>query len=68
MKNAEVAKKESYASADVAFIAENVYLVCAAFDMGCVIQASVDLEKLTATMILRPEQKIVFGQTVGLLE
>ena len=68
MKNAEEAKKESYASADAAFIAENIYLVCAAFDMGCVVRASVDKEKLSATMKLRPEQKIVLGQTVGFLK
>ena len=68
MKNAEEAKKESYASADAAFIAENVYLVCAAFDMGCVVRASVDKEKLSVTMKLRPEQKIVLGQTVGFLK
>lgn len=68
MKNAEEAKKESYASADAAFIAENVYLFCAAFDMGCVVRASVDREKLSATLKLRPEQKIVFGQTVGFLK
>ena len=68
MKNAEEAKKESYASADAAFIAENVYLFCAAFDMGCVVRASVEREILAATMKLRPEQKIVFGQTVGFLK
>ncbi|MEI6680715.1 MAG: nitroreductase family protein [Mariniphaga sp.] len=68
MKSAEEAKKDSYASADAAFIAENVYLFCAAFDMGCVIRASVDREKLAATLRLRPEQKIIFGQTVGYLK
>jgi SagB-type dehydrogenase family enzyme len=68
MKNAEEAKKESYASADAAFIAENVYLVCAAFDMGCVVRASLEKEKLSVTMKLRPEQKIIFGQTVGFLK
>lgn len=68
MKNAEEARKESYASADAAFIAENVYLFCAAFDMGCVVRASVDREKLSATMKLRPEQKIVLGQTLGFLK
>ncbi len=68
MKNAEEAKKESYAAADAAFIAENVYLFCAAFDMGSVVRASVDREKLAATMKLRPEQKIVFGQTLGYLK
>jgi len=44
MKSAEEAKREFYASADAAFVAENVYLVCAAFDMGCVVRASVDRE------------------------
>ena len=68
MKSAEESKKESYASADAAFIAENVYLVCAAFDMGCVVRASVDKEKLSVTMKLRPEQKVVLGQTVGFLK
>ena len=68
MKSAEETKKESYASADAAFIAENVYLVCAAFDMGCVLRASVDREKLSVTLKLRPEQKIVLCQTVGFLK
>lgn len=68
MKNTEEAKKESYTSADAAFIAENVYLFCDAFDMGCVVRASVDREKLSETMKLRPEQKIVLGQTAGFLK
>ncbi len=68
MKSAEEAKKDSYASADAAFIAENVYLCCAAFDMGCVVRASLDREKLATTMKLRPDQKIVLGQTVGFLK
>jgi len=68
MKNAEEEKKESYASADAAFIADNVYLVCAAFDMGCVVRASVDREKLSATLKLLPFQHIVFGQTIGFLK
>jgi SagB-type dehydrogenase family enzyme len=68
MKNADEAKKESYASADAAFIAENVYLFCSAFNMGCVIRASVDRDKLSETMKLRPEQKIVFGHTIGFLK
>jgi SagB-type dehydrogenase family enzyme len=68
MKNAEEAKKEAYASADAAFIAENVYLFCAAFDMGCVVRGSMDREKLSATMKLRSEQKIVLAQTVGYLK
>lgn len=68
MKNAEEAKMESYASADAAFIAQNVYLLCAAFDMGCVVRASVDREKLSATLKLQPDQHIVFGQTIGFLK
>lgn len=68
MKNAEEAKKESYASADAAFIAQNVYLFCAAFDMGCVVRALVDREILSATLKLRPGQYIVFGQTIGFLK
>lgn len=68
MKSAEEEKKESYASADAAFIAENVYLVCAAFDMGCVVRASVEREMLSESMKLRPDQKIVLGQTVGFLK
>lgn len=61
-------KKESNASADAAFIAENVFLVCAAFDMVCVVRASVEKEKLSVTLKLRPEQKIVLGHTVGFLK
>jgi nitroreductase len=68
MKNAEITKIESYAAADAAFIAENVYLFCAAFDMGCVVRASIDRDKLSAIMQLNAGQRIVLGQTIGFLK
>ncbi len=67
MKNAEETKKEAYASADAAFISENIYLFCAAFDMGCVVRATVDRGPLSAALKLRSDEGIMFAQTIGYL-
>lgn len=65
MEKAPEDGKPIYAAADAAFIGENVYLFCAAFDMDCVFRAWVDKESLAKFLKLRPEQHVVFGQTVG---
>jgi SagB-type dehydrogenase family enzyme len=65
MGKAKEESKPSYASADAAFIGENVYLFCAAFDMACVLRASVDKQAVAKLLNLRTEQHVVFGQSVG---
>lgn len=54
-----------YTSADVGFIAQNVYLFCASEGLATVVRGSVDRAALAKVMKLRPEQKIVLAQTVG---
>lgn len=65
MGKATQESKPSYASADAAFIGENVYLFCSAFDMACVLRASVDKDAVVKLLNLRSEQHAVFGQSVG---
>lgn len=57
--------KEIYSSADAAFIGENVYLFCSAFDLACVYRASIEREAASKLMNLKEAQKVVSAQTVG---
>jgi hypothetical protein len=51
--------------ANTAFIAQNVYLYCASADLGCVIRAMIQRDKLFQEMGLRSNQQIILSQTVG---
>jgi hypothetical protein len=51
--------------ANTAFIAQNVYLYCASADLGCVIRAMIDRDRLFEEMGLRANQRIILSQTVG---
>ncbi len=53
------------ANLDVGFIAENVALFSASVGLASVPRASINKEELSPILKLRPEQKIIFGQTVG---
>jgi nitroreductase len=55
----------STANADAGFIAQNVYLFCASEGLGAVVRGSVNRADLGKAMNLRPEQRIVFAQSVG---
>jgi SagB-type dehydrogenase family enzyme len=65
MTRANDEDKKLYAAADVGFIAENVCLYCASENLAVVVRGSVDRVKLSETLKLRPEQKIILAQTVG---
>jgi SagB-type dehydrogenase family enzyme len=54
-----------YAAADAGFVAQNVYLCCAATGLGCVVRGLVDRRKLAAALKLPVDQRIVLAQTVG---
>jgi len=54
-----------YFGADCGFIAENVYLYCASEGLSVVVRARIDRAELSKLMNLRPEQRIILGQTVG---
>lgn len=58
-------QKLFYSAADTGFISQNVYLFCASEGLGTVVRGLVDREPLAEKMKLRPNQKIVFAQTVG---
>jgi nitroreductase len=47
------------------FISENVYLYCASEGLATVVRAYMDIPALSKVMKLRPDQKIILGQSVG---
>jgi SagB-type dehydrogenase family enzyme len=65
MKNANEQDQLLYSAADVGFIAQNVYLYCASQGLAVVVRGLVDRSALAKAMNLRPEQKVMFAQTVG---
>lgn len=57
--------KAAFATGNAAFIGENVYLFCAAFDLNCVLRASIDKDAISKGLNLRPDQHAVYGITIG---
>lgn len=64
-KTSSDADKSFYSAADCGFIAENVYLFCASEGLNCVVRGYVDREAIAKTLNLRPDQRVLLGQTVG---
>jgi nitroreductase len=58
-------ERDHLSSATAGAMAQNVYLYCASEGLAAVVRASFDRSALTAAMGLRPEQKILFAQSVG---
>ncbi|MHB8078626.1 MAG: SagB/ThcOx family dehydrogenase [Candidatus Krumholzibacteriia bacterium] len=56
---------DAYAAADAAFIAQNVYLFCAAEGLATVVRASIDRPALAQALGLHAGQRIALAQTVG---
>jgi len=65
MGDASAEERTFYASADAGFVAQNVYLYCAAYGLACVVRGLVDRRKLAPALQLRGDQRIVLAQTVG---
>ncbi len=65
MGDASAEDRTFYAAADAGFVAQNVYLYCAATGLGCVVRGLVDRRKLAPALQLRIDQRIVIAQTVG---
>jgi SagB-type dehydrogenase family enzyme len=65
MVDASAEDRTFYASADAGFVAQNVYLYCAAAGLACVVRGLVDRRKLAPMLQLRIDQRIVLAQTVG---
>jgi len=65
MANGDESNKNATANANAGFIAQNVYLFCASEGLGAVVRGGVPRPELTKALTLRPDQRIVFAQTVG---
>ena len=59
-------EKMILASMDTGFIAQNVYLYCASENLPTGFRAAIDRENLAQGLKLRPTQKIMAAQSVGL--
>jgi nitroreductase len=64
---AGVSREEQHrvAAADIGCIGQNVYLYCASEGLACVFRASLDADRLAATLRLPETQFISFAQSVG---
>ncbi|MCH5345739.1 MAG: SagB/ThcOx family dehydrogenase [Muribaculaceae bacterium] len=58
-------RNELMAGVDAGAVMQNLYLYCAANDLGTCARGGVDREKLGELLKLRPEQKVVIVQSVG---
>ncbi|MGZ5050213.1 MAG: SagB/ThcOx family dehydrogenase [Methylobacter sp.] len=66
MNEADSPEEHKIAAAiDAGFIGQNVYLYCAAAGFATVVRGSIDTEKLSKAMQLKPTQWIVAAQSVG---
>ena len=65
MGNADEESRRTYAAADAAFIAQNVYLYCASEGLASVVFAMVDRPAFTQAAGLKPQQRIALAQSVG---
>jgi nitroreductase len=59
-------EKDGTASIDVGFISQNVYLYCASEGLATGVRLMVDRDALAKRLGLRPDQKIIAAQSVGL--
>ena len=65
IKNKEA--QQFSACVDTGFISQNVYLYCAAADLGTVVLSLVDREELHCLMNLKEHEKVVLTQVIGYL-
>jgi SagB-type dehydrogenase family enzyme len=54
-----------YSAAQTGFIAQNVYLFCASFNLGTVVRDLIDRDKLREIMNLKDSEEIILSQSVG---
>jgi SagB-type dehydrogenase family enzyme len=65
MGNAEENQKLMSSFANTGFIAQNVYLYCASEGLAAVVRGMIDKPALETALKLRPDQRVILGQTVG---
>lgn len=65
MMSAAGERANFYSTVHAGFIAQNVYLFCAAFNLATVVRDLIDREALKNAMKLKAEQEIILAQSVG---
>ena len=60
--------KQFYSGTDAGFISQNVYLYCASENLATVVLGWIDRDSMTTVMKLKPNQKIVLSQCIGIPE
>ena len=66
MTGASGENKAFYSATDTGFISQNVYLYCASEGLATVVLGMVDKPQLQEKMKLRPAQRVILTQPVGL--
>ena len=66
MGEGEEGSKLVLAAMDTGFVAENVYLYCASEGLNTGFRVSIDKAKLAQALYLRPTQRIMGAQSIGL--
>jgi nitroreductase len=61
-------EREFLAGVAAGCIAQNVYLSCAACDLGTVVRALIDRRSLAKALRLSPTQRITLAQTIGVAD
>lgn len=57
--------RDNMAYADCGFIAQNVYLLCASENLGCVIRGYVDKNAVAKLLNLNAQEKVILSQSIG---
>ena len=65
MKNLPADLREHYSSADMGFIAQNVYLYCTSVGLGTVIRGLLNRDALHGRLGLDDDHHVLLSQTVG---
>lgn len=65
MRGADAEQQAFHGATDTGFIAQNVYLFCAANKLATVVRGSIDRDLLAAALKLDHAQRITLAQTVG---
>lgn len=65
MVDVGVDRQALYSGTDTGFIAQNVYLFCASFDLACVVRGSLDRNAISSALWLDKNQQVILAQSVG---
>jgi nitroreductase len=63
--NGQIEQRKEWASLDVGYISQNVYLYCASAGLATGARGSLDKTAIGQRLSLRPDQQVVLAQSVG---